>query len=149
MKTRNIHTVEQLEKASKDLIGLKDVLPVVLTVSQGKHIRGDGANARYWVMLQESLDMITAEIDAMSEHTGYTPLEARKIIANEMSWEHSMILACRKTEPAHEVMKMICGIPTSTRLGTKEFAKFGDVIDMTMAQIVSEIRSICIGEQHE
>lgn len=143
MKERTITTPVDLVKASADLAGYAQYLPFVITITSGKKIRGDGANARYWAMLQESIDLISEEIKEYAEKEGYTPLVARKIIAADLPWEQSLILACRKKEPVHEVIKMIMDIPTSTRLGTKEFAVFNDKIDMTMAEIVGNIRAIC------
>ncbi len=143
MKTRTIETVEQLEKFSKDVMVFRDYLPIYTTISQGKEKRGEGANSRYWAMLQESLEIISSEVNDLAETLGYTPIEARRVIAHLLPWEDSLILACRKSEPAHEVMKMVFDIPTSTRLGTKEFAGFGDKIDEKMAKIVGAIRAIC------
>jgi len=145
MKQRSIETHDQLAKAVSDISRLADHMPFVITISPGKKIRTEIQNSRYWCMMQESLDIISAEVDEMAERTGYTPLEARRVVAAEMPWEQSMILACRKSEAAHEVAKMILGIPTSTRLGTKDFMKFEDQIDMLMAEIVATIRSICKG----
>lgn len=143
MKERTIQTPADLVKLSADLSGYAQYLPFVITITRGTKIRGDNANKRYWAMLQESIDAISEEIKEYAEQNGYTPLVARKIIAADLPWEQSLILACRKKEPVHEVIKMIMDIPTSTRLGSKEFATFNDKIDMTMAEIVGNIRVIC------
>jgi len=144
MKTRTLRTTDDLKKAGQDLMKLAGHLPVVMTISTGSKIRSDSQNARYWATLTDELNKITSIIDAMAERTGYTNFTVRKIIAGELSWEYSLILSARKPEVAHEVLKMILDIPTSTKLGTKEFMKLEDVMLATMSEIVGEIQSYSV-----
>lgn len=141
MKERLITTPADLVKVSADLAGYAQYLPFVVTITQGKKIRTDSQNSRYWAMLNENLNMVNEAINTVEEN-GYTNLEARKVIANEIPAEHAAILFVRKAEAAHEILKIVCGIPTSTKLGTKEFIRFEEQMEQTLYEIVGSIRSV-------
>lgn len=140
MKERTIETHEQLAQAVTDIGRLADHLPFVISITQGKRIRSTAANARYWSGMKEALDRINEDVESVAESTGYTNLEARRVISESLPWEQSMMLCVRTTEAMHEVAKMIVGIPTSTKLGTKEFQKFELQIEQVIAEIVGEVK---------
>ena len=98
-------------------------------------------NSRYWVALTELLKHLNAVVESVSKQTGYTPLEVKRLIAGNMPLEHVAILFARTPEVAHEVLKTICGIPTSTRLGTKEFSQFDEQMARVMAEIEGEVNA--------
>ena len=56
-----------------------------------------------------------------------------------MQPEYVAILFSHTPEVAHDILKLIVGIPTSTRLGTKEFMKFEEQMEATIAVIAGEI----------
>ncbi|MEE9118749.1 MAG: hypothetical protein V3U02_09200 [Calditrichia bacterium] len=143
MKERILLTDADLQKAARDLTALTTHLPVVLTVTQGTRIRSTAANARYWSGLNEYLDQMNEAINRIEEN-GYTNLESRKVIASELSTEHAAILYCTNAESIHNIIKLICGVPTSTRLGTKEFQKFESVMEGTLAEIIGEIKAVAM-----
>lgn len=139
MKMRSIETENQLAKACVDLAELSRCLPFVLTITEGKKIRTDGQNKRHWVNIDNLMAQINEAVNNVSENTGYTPLEVKRLIAGTMPPEHVGILYARTSEVVHEILKSICSIPTSTRLGTKEFSKFDDILEQTIAHIIGDV----------
>jgi len=109
--------------------------PVEVIIRPHEKIRSLPQNSRYWATLTELLNRIQRAVHVVSEFTGYSPLEVKRLLAADMPAEYSAILFCPKPEPAHEVMKEICGIPTSTRLGTKKFMAFEERMEQVMADI--------------
>ena len=98
-------------------------------------------NSRYWVNLNEYLRQMNLIVELISNQTGYTPLEVRRLISKEMPAEYIAILFARTAESAHEVLKAICGIPTSTRLGTKKFSEFDELMENTIAEIMGYVNA--------
>lgn len=96
-------------------------------------------NARYWASLTQYLKEIDATIKLISEQTGYTVLEIKQLIGRELPLEQAVILFAKSPEIAHDVLKEIHGIPTSTRLGTKEFMQYEERMEQTIAEIVGVI----------
>ena len=90
--------------------------------------RSGPQNSRYWASLTQYLKEIDHAIKRISDSTGYTPLEVKRLIAKEMPPEYIAILFAKSPETAHDVLKEICGIPSSTRLGTKKFMDFETVM---------------------
>ena len=144
MKQRSLETKEDLQKAASDLLNLEVNLPMVITLTEGKRIRSNNQNARYWANIKYFLDEINATVKSVSDHTGYTPLEVKRLLAASLEPEHIGILYARKPEVIHDVLKQICNIPTSTRLGTKDFIKFEDILEQTIADIIGSIRSVAM-----
>lgn len=142
MKTRVIKTNDDLVRVCVDLAKLTGHIPFVLTITEGKKIRTDGQNKRHWVSIESFMAQIAEAVDVVAEGAGYTPLEVKRVIAKGMSPEHVGILFARTGEVVHETLKAICNIPTSTRLGTKEFSKFDDILEQTIAQIIGEVNSV-------
>ena len=98
-------------------------------------------NSRYWASLTEYLKQINQTVHALANETGYTPLEMKRLIAAEMPSEHIAILFARKPEVAHEVLKEICDVPTSTRLGTKKFMAFEERMVQAIAEIAGQVNA--------
>lgn len=146
MKQRTITTAEQLNDAANSLRLLGGRLPIIVTVTEGTEIRSDGQNKRYWADMQYFLEQIDEAVERLTDNYGYTNIEVRREIAREMQKEYppeySMVLFARTKEVAHEIMKMICNIPTSTRLGTKEFQKFDTIRERTMVELLGIINAI-------
>ena len=143
MKDRTLRTEQDKQQAAKDLQAIPvQYLPLYLTISEGNGQRKPAANARYWAMIEGWMEEIRNEIKAIAEETGYTYLEARRVIANELPPEHEEMLYARNKNAVHEALKEICGIPTTTRLGTKEFNNYSDQLDLAMSQILGEVRAI-------
>lgn len=144
MKQRSLETKEDLQKAAADLLNLEHSLPLVITLTEGKKIRSNNQNARYWANINYFLTEINNTITSVSEHTGYTELEVKRLLAKELEPEQVGILYARKPDVIHDVLKQICNIPTSTRLGTKDFMKFEDILEKTIAEIIGSIRSVAM-----
>ena len=148
MKQRSVTNEQQLQKASQDLLKLSDYMPFVMTITQGSKIRSGGQNSRYWANMDFFLSEVNDAVERYAEKCGETNIQARREIAIAIESkfdcpiEYLTILFIRTKEPLHEVMKMICNIPTSTRLGTKEFQKFEDILEMTMSEILGIINSV-------
>lgn len=98
-------------------------------------------NKRYWSSLTEYLNQMQQTVQAVASETGYTALEVKRLIAAEMPIEHAAILFARKPEVAHEVLKEICDVPTSTRLGTKKFMAFEERMIQTIAEISGQVNA--------
>jgi len=144
MKQRSLESKGDLQKAASDLLNLEANLPMVITLTEGKRIRSNNQNARYWASIKYFLDEINVTIKSVSDHTGYTPLEVKRLLAANLEPEHIGILYARKSEVIHDVLKQICNIPTSTRLGTKDFMKFEGMLDQTIAEIIGSIKSVAM-----
>ena len=144
MKQRSLITPDDLKKAAADLLNLEHSLPLVITLTEGKKIRSDGQNKRHWVNIKYFLDEINATVSSVAEHTGYSPLEVKRLLAKSLEPEQIGILYARKSDTIHDVLKQICNIPTSTRLGTKAFMKFEDILEQTIADIIGSIRSVAM-----
>lgn len=142
MKQRPVQNEQQLQQACTDLLRLGGHLPFVITVTEGKRIRTSAQNARYWLDMEFFLSEIRESVYRLAEHTGYTDAETRWVIAEELPVEQRAILFCLSKEAAHEVIKQICGIPTSTRLGTKDFMRFEERLAQTMSEILGQINAI-------
>ena len=141
MKQRSILNETDLTKAVADMANLKAYIPFVITITEGTKIRSNSQNARHWADITHFMEDIANYIEETATFYGNTDIEMRRIVAEGMPVEHAVILFARKPEVVHEVLKSICNIPTSTRLGTKEFSKFDDILAKTMMEILSEIRS--------
>lgn len=140
MKQRSILTQEQLNKACADLAKLGGNLPIVITVTEGTKIRTEGQNARYWCEVQYFMEQINEAIHNAANESGHSEFEIKKILAEQLPIEQAVILFARKPEVVHDILKGICNIPTSTRLGTKDFMKFEDRLAQTMSEIIGNIR---------
>ena len=142
MKQRQILNDNDLKKAVQDLSGLSGHFPFVITITEGTKIRSIGQNSRYWCEVQYFMDELRSLIEQAEEQTGHTNIEIRHILAGQMPIEQAVILFARKPETVHEILKDICGIPTSTRLGTKSFAKFDERLAQVMSEIIGNVRGI-------
>lgn len=140
MKQRIILNEEHLKKACADLSMLGGRLPLVITVTEGTKTRTSGQNARYWCEIEYFMSEVNEAIEKAATESGHSEFEIKKILAEQLPIEQSVILFARKKEVIHEVLKGICNIPSSTRLGTKEFMKFEDRLTQTMSEIVGNIR---------
>ena len=139
MKQRHIKTPQDRDNAIKAVMSLD--FPYVMGIGEEK-IRSSSANARYWATLNDYIDQLTAAVYQVAEYTGYTPLEARRIVAQKLMPEQGAILFATKAEAVHDMIKLICGVPTSTRLGTKKFQKFEAIMETTITEIVGEVNAI-------
>jgi len=97
-------------------------------------------NSRYWGILRGCLKRIQIELEILSDETGHTVLEIKRLIATELDREQSRILFAQDPEEAHETLKQICGVPTTQDLGTKKFSAFEE----RMEQVITEIAGIVI-----
>ena len=140
MRNRTLRTPEDVDRASEDLKKCKGHLPLVMTLTEGSRIRSESQNSRYWATLGEYVEDINNAIHYYSNESGYTDLEARHVLGEQLGWPRDHILMARKPEVVHEIAKMICGVPTSTRLGTKEFTKFEDIILDYVGEVAAEVR---------
>lgn len=113
-----------------------------IEVRKALRTRSAGQNARFWATLTEELQNLSAGITEVSEHTGYSPLEVRRIIAKELQPEQVAILYAGTPEAVHDILKVINGIKTSTRLGTKEFSQYEERMLQTIAEVVGAVRAV-------
>jgi len=142
MKQRTVRTEKELVKMCADFAGLAPYLPIVVTVTEGTGIRSTAANSRHWALIRDLKQNRDDVINIISEETGYTPAEVKKLAADYMPPEHIGILYARTEKAIHAELKDICNIPTSTALGTKAFSKFDEILEGTMAQITGEINAV-------
>lgn len=104
--------------------------------------RSEGQGKRYWAGLDEHIFQLHAAIEAVSDYTGYTPYEVRRLVAKDLQPEHVGILYALDSKIAHKCLKDVCGVPSSARLGTKEFSKFDLIMEQTITEIVATVKSI-------
>lgn len=127
--------------AAEFILNLPDQPMQEVVVRDHEKTRTLPQNARYWASLNEYLKQISASVNQIADYTGHTPLEARRIIARELEPEYVAILFSNTAEAAHDILKLIVGIPTSTRLGTKKFTQFHERMEQTIALIAGEVNS--------
>jgi len=118
-------------------LGPQPVMEVI--VRKYEKTRSLPQNSRYWASITELLNQLNQTVETVSEHTGYSPLEVKRLIAKELPPEQVAILFCSRPELAHDVMKTICNVPTSTRLNTKQFMQFEDRMIQTVIEIKGQI----------
>lgn len=140
MKQRTILNQDHLRKACEDLAKLGGNLPIVITLTEGTKTRSHGQNARYWCEIEHFMEQVNEAIEIAATESGHSEFEIKKILANQLPIEQSIILFARKKEVTHDILKGICNIPSSTKLGTKDFMKFEDRLSQTMMEIIGNIR---------
>ena len=111
-------------------------------VQVGEPTRSLGQNSRYWCSLTEYLRQVNALVNQVANDTGHSPLEVKREAASGLPIEYGLILFAKKPEVAHEVLKDICNIPTSIKLGTKKFIEFEDRMLAVMGDILGHVRSM-------
>jgi len=114
---------------------------VEVEIREHVRLRTTGQNSRYWATLTECLRQIGQDITEMAEHTGYSPLEIRRLVAATLEPEMVALLYTHTPEAAHDILKLIHGIKTSTRLGTKKFMEFEERMTQTITNVVGEVRN--------
>ena len=112
-----------------------------VTIEEHEKTRTTIRNAHYWANLTDLIKDIRKAVERMAEHTGYSPLEVKREIAKGMTPEDIALLFAKNPEGAHDVLKEIAGIPTSTRLGTRKFIAFEDRMIQIMADIVGQVNA--------
>ena len=127
--------------AAINALALKPVLMEVV-IRPFEKTRTSIRNAKYWAELTECLEQINAAINQVASDTGHSPLEVKREAASELPIEYGLILFARKAEIAHEVLKDVCNLPTSTRLGTKKFMEFEDRMLAVMGDILGHVRAM-------
>lgn len=112
-----------------------------LSIRPYQKTRSTPQNSRFWASLTEYLRHMNQTVQAIASETGHTPLEIKRLIAQEMQPEQVAILFARKPEVAHEVLKAIHDIPTSTRLNTKQFMVYEQRMEQTIAEIAGIVNA--------
>ena len=87
MKQRVIRNLQELEKASQDLLNLGEFIPFVISITEGAGIRTSKQNASYWVDITHFMIEINNAVERLTEETGMNNLEARRTVAAEMEVE--------------------------------------------------------------
>jgi len=139
MPERLIETQEQRTEAINAIIGLE--LPYRIAISP-KKLRSNSQNAMWWSSLQFHIDEISQKISQASDKTGYTPLEIRKLIASQATSEQTLMIYALKKESLHDALKLICGIESSVKLGTKKFSEFHGIMEMEMANVLGLVYNL-------
>ena len=104
--------------------------------------RTTGQNSRYWATLTEEMRQLGEAIANIAKHTGYSPLEVRRLVAATLEPEQIAILYAQTPEAVHDILKVIHGIKTSTRLGTKAFMEFEERMIQSVADVVGAVREV-------
>ncbi len=127
--------------ATLNQMALKPVLTEVV-IRPYEKTRTEGQNSRYWCSLTEYLRQINVLVNQVASDTGHSPLEVKREAASGLPIEYGIILFAKKPEVAHEVLKDICNIPTSTKLGTKKFIEYEERMLAVMGDILSHVRAM-------
>lgn len=139
---RFIITTPRIQANAIESIVLDEQHPVEVIVRPHEKKRTTAQNSRYWAGLTQFHKELQAMVQAASDHTGYDPAEVREHIAHNLPTRQALILFARKPEVIHEVLKDICGIPTSTRLGTKKFMEFEEQMERAMAEVMGTVNDV-------
>jgi len=137
-----IRSLEIRKDVAKAVMAIRSEPLMEVIIKPYEKIRTEGQNARYWATLTEELRNMNATIMEMSKHTGYTPLEVRRLVSHRIQPEYAALLFVRDEESAHDILKMIHDIPTSTRLGTKAFMEFEERMLQTAAEVTGAVRAV-------
>lgn len=132
---------EACHTAMRAMLNAVETGPHEVEIRPFQELRTLGANSRYWATLGEYLTQIQTLIMSVADQTGHTPMEIRRLIAKELAPEHAALLFVNQAEAAHAVIKMIHGIPTSTRLTKKNFADFTDRMEAAMGEVIGTINA--------
>lgn len=128
-------------QAAKAVLAITEAPLMEVIVREHVSTRTDAQNRHYWFSLGEELRQLNESIHQIANQTGHTPLEVRRFVAADLAPEQVAILYASSSEAAHEVLKLIHGIPTSTRLGTKAFMAFEERMIQTVAEVVGAVRA--------
>lgn len=127
--------------AAIDTLTLQPVLMEVI-IRPFEKIRSLGQNARFWASLTEYLRQINEVVNQVATETGHTPLEVKREAVGGLPIEYGIILFAKRPEVVHAVLKEICNIPTSTRLGTKKFMEYEERMLAVMGDILGHVKSM-------
>lgn len=141
-QTYVIRTKDLRAEAAKSVLAITGDPLMEVCIRPHTRIRSTNQNARYWASLDEELRQLAHEVALICEHTGYSDLETRRLIAKELQPEQAALLFARTSEAAHDILKTIHGIDTSTRLGTKKFMEFEERMIATVAEVVGAARAL-------
>ena len=122
-------------------LALKPVLMEVV-IRPFENTRTSIRNAKYWAELTECLEQINATVNQIASDTGHSPLEVKREAAGGLPIEYGIILFAKKPEVAHEVLKDIANIPTTTKLGTKRFIEHEDRMLAVMGDILGHVKAM-------
>jgi len=106
-------------------------------ISLVKEIRTDSQNKMYWSALDERLKELNLAIMAAADMSGHTPMEIRAIFAQRLEPEYIGILYVRNAEAVHEILKVIGGVPTSTKLTKATFSDFYERMEVVMSEVIA------------
>ena len=138
MKYRTITNQQDRDKAFKAIESLK--YPYTLGVGHKKE--SEAQRSRYFALVDDWLDEVRKYINAASDSSGYTPFEVQEIISRELPFPQSGLMASLDKRTAHNIVKTVCGIPTSVGVGTKQFKKLETIMDATFAEILADVVNI-------
>ena len=114
---------------------------IEVVVKPFEKIRTLPQNSRYWANITEYLRQINQTITCLANESGHTPLDIKRMIAADLEPEYIAILFARSPEVVHDILKEVCNVPTSTKLGTKKFSEFGERMEVMIAEIVGQINT--------
>ena len=144
--TDNLYRLTDARAAAKVVEHILNDVPhdgrFMVEIKEAVKLRTLPQNARYWAGLASELRLILRDIEEVSAHTGYTPIEVRRIVAKELQPEQIALIYAQTPEAAHDILKTILGIPTSTRLGTMKFMEFEDRMLQIIAEVVGAVRAV-------
>ena len=112
-----------------------------VTIEEYEKTRTTIRNAHYWANLTDLIEDIRKAVERIAEYTGHSPLEVKREIAKGMTPEDIALLFTKNPEGAHDVLKEIAGIPTSTKLGTRKFIAFEDRMIQIMSDIAGHVQA--------
>lgn len=116
--------------------------PWQVRIAPAERIRSAGQNLRYWATLTDILHRLHAHVQMLATDTGHSPIEIKRILANGLEPENVALLFVRTPEAAHEIVKAICDVPTSTRLNTKKFMEFEDRMIAVLEELIGHVESL-------
>lgn len=106
-----------------------------------------GQNSNYWCALREYLRELNDIVNRMVSHTGNDAMDIKRELARRLQPEYAGIVFARNEDIAHEFIKLICNIPTSTNLKRKrkeggDFPEFREKMAATMNEIIGEAMAL-------
>jgi len=115
--------------------------PHDVVISPHVDLRTTPQNALYWSALNDRLAEVGRLVGMVADNSGHSNLEARRALAHGLPGEVAALLFVHSGEAAHEILKLIHGIPTTTKLSKRTFTEFYDRMETTFADLVGHINA--------
>lgn len=105
--------------------------------------RTPGQNSNYWISLREYLRQFNAIVNQFASDSGNNARDIKREIARRNPPEYAGIILASNEEVAHDFIKQLANVPTSTTLKKrKEFPEFTEAMNATMNDLIGQAMAL-------